>query len=102
VATPPPIPPPAVATPPAVGLVIVDPANGSTTSENSVVISGLAQPNVTITHDIPNWFDEHTTTDSQGRWSFTESLAQGENTFKFRVADDMTTEVTLTIYYQPA
>jgi hypothetical protein len=81
--------------------VILQPANGSTTSDHSVVISGLTQPNVTITHDIPNWFDEHTTADSEGRWSFTESLAEGQNTFKFRVADDMTTEVTLTIYYQP-
>lgn len=89
-------------TPPLVGLVIVQPADGSTTKENSVVISGLAQPNVTITHDIPNWFDEHTTTDNQGRWSFTESLAHGENTFRFRVGDDMATEVTLTLYYQPA
>ena len=97
----PPSSPPLVASPPALGLVILQPADGATTSDHSVVISGLSQPGVTITHDIPNWFDEHTTADSQGRWSFTESLAEGQNTFKFRVADDMTTEVTLTIYYEP-
>lgn len=101
VPTPPATLPPMPATPPPTGLVIIEPVDGSTTSSSSVVIEGFAQPGVTITHDIPNWFDEHTTADSQGRWMFTENLAQGQNTFKFRVADDMTTEVTVTVYYEP-
>jgi hypothetical protein len=81
--------------------VIGQPANGSTTRDNPVVISGLAQPGATITHDVPMWFDEHTTADGTGHWSFTEPLNVGENTFMFRVGDDTATEVTLTLYYAP-
>ena len=66
------------------------------------MILGLAQPNATITHDIPNWFDEHTTADANGQWSFNEPLNEGQNTFKFRVGDDMSTEVTLTVFYVPS
>jgi hypothetical protein len=54
-----------------------------------------------ITRVVPFWFDEHTTADSAGRWSFVEQLNPGENTFTFRVADDSATEATLTLYYSP-
>jgi hypothetical protein len=87
---------------PVIGIVLLDPADGTTTNQDSIVISGLAQPNATITRDVPMWFDEHTLADFYGRWSFTEPLSEGENTFKFRVADDTATEVTLTVYYSPA
>lgn len=66
------------------------------------MIEGLAQPNATITHDIPNWFDEHTTADAEGHWSFSEPLNEGENTFRLRVGNDTSTEVTLTVFYVPA
>ena len=66
-----------------------------------IAVRGLAQPGSTITHDIPLGFDEHTVADSQGRWSFVESLNQGENRFTFRVGDDRSTEVQLTVYYTP-
>lgn len=82
--------------------MVLDPANGTTTHSNSVVITGLAQPNTTVTRDVPLWFDEHTTADQDGHWSFVEPLNKGENTFMFRVADDTATEVTLTVYYSPA
>jgi hypothetical protein len=87
---------------PAVGLKIVKPTDGFTTRSNSIVISGTAQPNVTITRDVPLWFDEHVVADDRGRWSFTEPLNVGENTFTFRVGDDTATAVTLTVYYSPA
>lgn len=80
--------------------MLLEPTDGVTTNENSIVISGLAQPNVTVTHDVPMWFDEHTVADEQGRWSFIEPLNEGENTFMFRVADDTATQVTLTVYYE--
>ena len=101
-ATPAPSLPSVAPTLPPIGLVVVQPVDGSTTSDDVILIEGLAQPGVTITHYIPNWFDQHTIADSQGRWSFTENLAEGQNTIKFRVADDMTTEVAVTVYYQPA
>jgi hypothetical protein len=72
-----------------------------TTSERSIVIRGRATPNATITHDIPLAFDEHAIADNRGRWSFTESLAPGENIFRFRVGDDRATEVTITVYCFP-
>jgi hypothetical protein len=87
--------------PPAQRLRVVDPRDGSTTSEKQIVIRGFAPPNSTITHDIPLAFDEHTTADDRGRWSFTETLAEGENVFRFRVGDDRATEVTLTVYFVP-
>ena len=76
---------------------MLDPSDGVTTDENSVVISGVGPPNATITHDVPMWFDEHTVADPNGRWSFIEPLNVGENTFLFRVADDTSTQVTLTV-----
>jgi len=70
--------------------------------ERVVIVRGLAAPGTTVTRDVPMWFDEHTIADVAGRWSFVEPLNEGENTFKFRVADDTATEVTLTVYYSPA
>ena len=83
----------------AVGLVIVDPADGSTTTESVIVVRGLAAPGSVITRDIPLWFDEHVTADSTGRWSFVLQLGAGQNTFKFRIADDLATERTLTVNF---
>ena len=62
-----------------------------------MIVRGLAAPGSDITRDVPLWFDEHTTADAVGRWSFVLSLNPGANTFTFRVGDDRTTETTLTI-----
>jgi len=99
--TPSPSPTPAPTSTPVVGLVITSPRDGATVSSSPVVIKGKAPPGSTITHDIPLGFDEHTTADAQGRWSFSESLAPGENKFVFRIGDDRSTEVTLTITFSP-
>lgn len=84
---------------PVFGLVIVEPADGSTTFEDVVIVRGLAAPGSDITRDVPLWFDEHATADSVGRWSFVLRLNPGENTFTFRVGDDRSTEQQLTINY---
>ena len=81
--------------------MILSPRDGATVSTNPIVIRGRAAPGSTITHDIPLGFDEHTIADALGRWSFNETLAQGENKFVFRIGDDRSTEVTLTITYSP-
>ena len=88
-------------TPPAFGLIILEPADGSTSADRTIIIRGLAQPNATITRDVPLWFDEHKVADGSGRWSFVESLNPGENKFTFRVGDDISTAVTLTVAPAP-
>lgn len=93
---------PPTPTTPAYGLAIVEPVDGSTTSDRAIVIRGLTQPDATVTRDVPMWFDEHTVADSAGRWSFIEALNVGENTFTFRVGDDTATDVTISIFYSPS
>lgn len=61
----------------------------------------MTQPGATITRDVPFWFDEHIVANDAGQWSFVESLDPGENAFRFRVGDDNSTAVTLTVYYTP-
>jgi hypothetical protein len=80
------------------GLVIVDPVNGGTTIERTIIVRGLAAPGSTITRDVPMWFDEHVVADNAGRWSFVLPLAIGDNAFTFRVGDDLSTVVTLNIH----
>jgi hypothetical protein len=98
--TPTPGPTPAPTAPP-FGLLILDPIDGSTSADRAIVIRGLTQPGATVTREVPFWFDEHTVADGAGRWSFVESLNPGGNAFNFRVADDASTAVTLTVYYTP-
>jgi outer membrane biosynthesis protein TonB len=83
---------------PAIALKITAPKDGATVNDGVVVIKGKAAPGATITRDVPLWFDEHTVADEKGRWSFEEALNVGENSFTFRVADDRSTEVTLTVF----
>ncbi len=86
---------------PASGLIILEPVDGATFTDRIVLVRGLAQPGSTVTRDVPMWFDEHVVADSAGRWSFAVSLNLGENVLSFRVGDDLSTERTLTLYYQP-
>jgi hypothetical protein len=99
--TPPPTPsPPPLPTPPLVGLVIVEPLEGSTVSERVITVRGMAQAGAQITQDVPLWFDNHTTADASGQWSFTNvELNTGWNAIKFRVGDEVATEITLNVYY---
>ena len=82
------------------GLIILDPADGSTVAQSAITVRGLAQPGTPITQDVPFWFDNHTAADAAGEWSFDVTLNQGLNVFKFRVGDQYDTEVTLNVYYQ--
>jgi hypothetical protein len=78
--------------------VVVDPPDGHSTTEGAVIVRGLAQPGSTITRDVPMWFDEQVLADGSGTWSFPLALRDGENTFTFRIDDDLSTAQTLTIY----
>ena len=66
-----------------------------------VRIAGMAMPGTTVTWDRPFWFDEHTTADAGGYWSFSIALGRGENVMTFRIADDVSTAQTITVRYQP-
>jgi hypothetical protein len=85
---------------PANGLAIIEPADRATIHEQFVVVRGLARPGSVITRDIPLWFDDHTTADSAGLWSFALSLNEGNNTMTFRVGNDLSTAQTLTVIYR--
>ena len=78
----------------------MEPVDGATVDEHLVVVRGLARPGSVITRDIPFWFDDHTTADSAGRWSFAVSLTEGENVLTFRMGDDMSTARQLTLTYR--
>jgi hypothetical protein len=82
-----------------VGLLILDPLEGSTVTERVITVSGLAQPGAPITQDVPLWFDNHTTADAAGQWSFTVELNVGWNALRFRVGDDVATQVTLNVFF---
>jgi len=66
--------------------------------ERVVIVRGLAAPGTTVTRDVPMWFDEHTVADNAGRWSFVVQLAIGDNSFTFRVGDDVATAHTLSVH----
>ena len=78
--------------------MVTDPIEGSSTVERVVIVRGLAAPGATITREIPMWFDEHTIADNAGRWSFVLQLAIGDNSFTFRIGDDVSTARTLNVH----
>ena len=96
------LPTPAPTVPPITAdLVVLEPADGEIVDERVVRVRGLGPPGATITHDIPFWFDDHTTADRRGRWSFSIELVPGDNELTFRIGDDAGTSRTLTVRYQP-
>lgn len=95
------MPTPSAPQPPASGLIIVEPADGTVVNVPGVLIRGLAQPGATITWDRPLWFDEHTTADATGGWSFSIALSRGDNVMTFRVGDDLSTSRSITVRYEP-
>jgi hypothetical protein len=80
--------------------VITEPKDGTSVREAVVIVRGLAMPGVTVTRDIPLWFDEHTTADGAGQWSFAVRLEAGKNTLVFRIGDDEATARTLQLRYR--
>jgi len=78
---------------------VLEPVDGSTVAQSTITVRGLSQPNAPITQDIPFWFDNHTTADAAGQWSFDVTLSPGLNVLKFRVDDQYDTLVTLNVYF---
>lgn len=81
------------------GLIILDPVEGSSVAERVITVRGLSQPGAQITQDVLFWLDKYVTADGAGLWSMKIELNVGQNAIKFRVGNDFSTAVTLTIYY---
>lgn len=95
--TPRPTRPPAITT----GLVITFPLDGQVLYEGAITVTGLAPPGATITRDIPQWFDDHTTAGPNHVWTISVHLGLGPNTLRFRIGDDRSTEQVITVVFQP-
>jgi hypothetical protein len=76
---------------------VLSPTNGSSVPGTSVLVEGIASPGATVTHDIALAADDHATADPSGHWSMTVELDEGLNTLKFRLGDDESTAVTITV-----
>ena len=75
-------------TPPAAPVVLV-PANGAVTSDNTPTYSGTAEPNITVTVIVDGAAVGTTTTNAAGVWSFTPAaaLADGQHTVRATATD---------------
>jgi hypothetical protein len=89
-------------TAPQVGLAIDFPADGEVVRSRVINVVGTAPPGSPITRDIPLWFDAHTTTRGDGIWMLPVELVEGENALTFRLGDDRSTEIRLTVTYRPS
>jgi hypothetical protein len=87
------------AAPPIVGLTILSPTEGQTVGTKNVVVIGTAPPGLTITQDVSFGLDNHTMVDGTGHWAMTVGLNTGDNTLKFRIGDDHSTEKTIRVIY---
>ena len=101
---PPPTPPTATPTQaPSESCASSSPADGSTTSDHSIVISRLRAAECQrsrTTFRLGSMNTPQPTT--EGRWSFTEQLAiRARTRSEFRVADDRSTEIAITVYHAP-
>lgn len=68
-------------------------------ADRVITVRGLSQPGAQITQDVLLWFDNHATADAAGQWSINVELNVGWNAVKFRVGDDLSTQITLNVYY---
>lgn len=84
---------------PELGFAIDFPSDGESLTTRQINIIGTAPRGSTITHDVPMWFDEHTVTRSDGIWMMPISLSDGQNRLTFRIGDDRSTEIVVTVVY---
>ena len=73
--------------------------DGDVVATSLVIVSGTAPSGSTITRDIAMRPDVHATADGSGHWQMPVSLKEGDNRLTFRIADERSTALTLTITY---
>lgn len=95
-----PTPTPAATTPP-VRFLVVKPVNGATLTSASATtaFSGTAPAGATVVRDIFLLPDTTTVAGPDGRWSMPVDLSEGGNDLTFRVGDDQSTEVKVSVTY---
>lgn len=91
-----------VPTPPTATAFTIDSiGDGEKVAQQTIDISGAAPVGMTVTRDVPMWFDDHVAARATGRWTMRVGLTEGVNELRFRLADDRSTEVLLHVTYQP-
>lgn len=84
----------------AAGRFSVDyPASGTTVTTSTVAVGGQAPAGGRVVRDISFGFDDEVFADATGRWEIRVELDQGANELTFRLGDDDTTSVQLTVTY---
>ncbi len=78
---------------------IEEPADGTVSTSDVATVYGSAPPNTTVVRDVPLWFDQHATANSEGLWLMQVPLAEGINELTFRLGDDRSTERTIRVTY---
>jgi hypothetical protein len=84
---------------PPVGLAILSPTDGAVVGSQQIVVIGSAPAGLRVVHDVPLRFDQSATSDGTGHWAMTVNLNNGENTLKFRLGDDKSTEKRVRVTY---
>ncbi len=77
----------------------MSPADGSTVSTELVTVLGLGAADATVTQDINLAPDQHTVSDANGHWTLEVKLQSGANHLKFRIGDDESTAIGLTLTF---
>jgi hypothetical protein len=80
---------------------IAAPETGATVSTETITVSGSGPAGEPIVRDIPMAPDDRATVGSDGRWSLIVRLDRGSNDLTFRLGDDKSTAITLTVTYAP-
>ena len=101
VTPPPPTPSPFATLEPVTGLSVVFPSDGEVVGTRVINVVGNGPPGVTVTRDIPLWFDDHVTVRADGIWMLPVELSSGPNQLTFRIGDEIETELRLTVLFRP-
>jgi hypothetical protein len=83
-------------------LTVFSPPPNSTVATSSIEVSGTAPAGARIVQDISFGPDQETTADASGGWQLTVKLNEGANDLVFRIGDDRSTELKVTVTYAPA
>lgn len=81
------------------GFSVAYPASGTVVTTGSVAVGGTAPPGGRVVQDISFGFDNETFADATGHWEIQVDLDEGANELAFRLEDDDSTTVRLTITY---